>query len=212
MRWTVPFAAVCAGFGWGLGWWMWDVLPDPMPSHWGLDGQPDGWLPRSWGVAVAPLVSLTPWLIEGVMALDVQGRQVGAGRRAMDALEVALALFGVGVQVLILQAAGGASQALAGGWLLAMMGGLWMVLGASLPKLTPNRYAGVRTPWTLGSDTVWAQTHRLTGRAMLAGGAVTVAASAILEGPALFATAFTALMVSALVGVPWSWWRARQQA
>lgn len=212
MRWTVLFAAGCAGLGWAMGGWMWGVLPDPMPSHWGIDGQPDGWLPKSWGIAVAPVVSLTPWLIEGVMAIDPRGRQEGTARRAMDALEVGLALFGVGVQVLILHAASGSSQALAGGWLLAMVGALWMVLGASLPNLTPNRYAGIRTPWTLGSDTVWAETHRLTGRAMLAGGALTVAASALLEGPMLFGVAFTALMVSALVGVPWSWWRARQEA
>lgn len=47
---------------------------------------------------------------------------------------------------------------------------MFVLMGNFMGKLRPNRYAGIRTSWTLGSRTVWARTHRLAGRVMVAGG------------------------------------------
>ncbi|MFA5294461.1 MAG: DUF1648 domain-containing protein [Methanoregulaceae archaeon] len=35
------------------------AIPDLIPSHWNFDGEVDGYLPRSWGVAIIPLASFT---------------------------------------------------------------------------------------------------------------------------------------------------------
>jgi uncharacterized membrane protein len=36
----------------------WPRLPDPMASHWNAAGEVDGYMPRFWGVALMPLVTL----------------------------------------------------------------------------------------------------------------------------------------------------------
>jgi uncharacterized membrane protein len=46
---------------------------------------------------------------------------------------------------------------------------LFAVLGNYLPKLKPNRFVGIRTPWTLKSPEVWTRTHRMFGRIFLVG-------------------------------------------
>jgi uncharacterized membrane protein len=44
------------------------------------------------------------------------------------------------------------------------------VIGNVLGKVRRNFWMGVRTPWTLANDTVWAATHRLAARLMVAAG------------------------------------------
>ena len=46
---------------------------------------------------------------------------------------------------------------------------LFAVMGNYFPKLRPNRFVGIRTPWTLKSPEVWMRTHRLFGAIMLIG-------------------------------------------
>src|SRR6266581_3323404 len=40
------------------------------------------------------------------------------------------------------------------------VGLLFIVLGNSLARVQPTWFVGIRTPWTLSSDTVWRKTHR----------------------------------------------------
>jgi uncharacterized membrane protein len=43
------------------------------------------------------------------------------------------------------------------------VGILFIVLGNVMPKIRPNWFVGVRTPWTLSSRHSWNKTHRLAG-------------------------------------------------
>jgi uncharacterized membrane protein len=40
---------------------------------------------------------------------------------------------------------------------------LFILLGNYLPKLPRNFFFGIRSPWTLASETVWKRTHILSG-------------------------------------------------
>jgi len=51
---------------------------------------------------------------------------------------------------------------------------LFILLGFLMPRMQSNWFMGIRTPWTLTSDTVWRQTHALAGRVFAAAGAVLV--------------------------------------
>ncbi|MEL7298668.1 MAG: SdpI family protein, partial [Pseudomonadota bacterium] len=50
------------------------------------------------------------------------------------------------------------------------VGLLFVVLGNYMGKLRKNFFIGIRTPWTLASDEVWARTHRLGGYLFVAAG------------------------------------------
>jgi uncharacterized membrane protein len=41
-------------------------------------------------------------------------------------------------------------------------------------KAKRNFFIGIRTPWTLSSDRVWDETHKLGARMFIAGGVITV--------------------------------------
>jgi uncharacterized membrane protein len=78
---------------------------------------------------------------------------------------VILAAFLLAIHTVVLLSAAGrpvpVSQSLAS---LASL--LIAVVGNSMGKLHRNGLIGIRTPWTLASDEVWARTHRTGGRIM----------------------------------------------
>lgn len=45
----------------------------------------------------------------------------------------------------------------------AIIGVLMIVIGSFLSKIKFNYFMGIRTPWTLASETVWDKTHRVGG-------------------------------------------------
>lgn len=59
-------------------------------------------------------------------------------------------------------------------------GGLFVLIGNFMGKLTPNFFMGIRTPWTLSDPEVWLRTHRFAGKVFVALGLV-IAALGLLD-------------------------------
>ena len=97
--------------------------------------------------------------------------------------------------------------------ILPLVGVLLIVLGNFLGKIRPNWFVGVRTPWTLSSDRVWARTHRVGGWCMAAAGLLLILAAAAPS--AWFLWLFLVGVVGAsLVPVVYSYvaWRQEHRA
>jgi uncharacterized membrane protein len=47
---------------------------------------------------------------------------------------------------------------------LTAYGIMFMLIANVLPRLQPNWFVGIRTPWTLSSEECWNRTHRLGGQ------------------------------------------------
>ena len=54
--------------------------------------------------------------------------------------------------------------------MLPAMGFLFIFIGFMLRKAKRNFFIGIRTPWTLSSDTVWDKTHQLGAVLFMASG------------------------------------------
>jgi uncharacterized membrane protein len=160
-----------------------DALPDPVPVHWDLHGRPDDFVPRDRAL---PYLLIGP----GVMALMVVLTvvlphvspvqfDVNRFRPTYDYLmALVVGLLGY-VSALVLAATLGAALDVS----RVMLAGAFLffaALGNVLGKVQRNFWIGVRTPWTLASETVWIRTHRLT--AWLWGGGGLVGFAAVLLG------------------------------
>jgi uncharacterized membrane protein len=75
------------------------------------------------------------------------------------------------------------------------------LMGAVIGKVRRNFYIGVRVPWTLASERVWNDTHRLAGWIWVAAGGIGFA-MIVFGAPILGALAV--LIVSALIPVIYS--------
>jgi len=68
---------------------------------------------------------------------------------------------------------------------IAASAGMFILVGNYMPKTRANFFFGIRTPWTLTSDTSWEKTHRLGGRMFMLAGLIGGVSAFILDGVAL---------------------------
>lgn len=141
---------------------VYDRLPPLVASHWNTANQVDGYMPRFWGAFLMPIVSL------GMLALflvipniDPLKANVQKFRPAFDgfiALTVAFMLY---VHGLTLAWNLGYNRFDMGTALLPALGLIFIFAGLLMRQAKRNYFIGIRTPWTLSSDRVWDETHRL---------------------------------------------------
>lgn len=152
-------------------------MPNPMASHWDADGQVNGYISTFWGLFLMPL------LMTGLFALLMAIPNI-------DPLKANIAQFRGIYNVFILLFTGYMLYiyALTLAWnlgydnfdmtkaILPAMGLLFIFLGVLMGKAKRNFFIGIRTPWTLSSDTVWAKTHSLGSKLFIAAGILTLLA------------------------------------
>jgi uncharacterized membrane protein len=191
----------------------WPWLPENVPTHWNIRGEVDGRMPRFPGVFLAPAVALGMWLLLPLLRkLDPRRENYERFDETFWLVVNVLLGFLAAVHALLLAAAVGWPVDVAR-WLVALLGVMMIVLGNYLPRVRSNWWMGVRTPWTLESERVWRDTHRLAGRTFVAGGVLAVG-SALLPIAARFWVVVVAIMAAALVPAVYSyvlWRRERRQ-
>lgn len=90
---------------------------------------------------------------------------------------------------------------------------LVMCLGNIMPKFRMNWYCGLKTPWTLSSETVWTKTHRVAGRMLFAAGIIGAAGSFVPNEIAKFVLVLAPMAAATIIPtvLSWRWYRAEQQ-
>lgn len=148
-------------------------LPDPIAIHFDLQGKADGFGSRAVGAWLLPAIAFGTWLFLRVV-IRFMGKQHRSGVDAMAVLAAMVTALLLGLQVLTLRAALGGSNDLGAGF--EVLVALFLLgFGFYAPKIKRNAFVGVRLPWTLASDEVWARTHRVASYSSIAGGLVLLA-------------------------------------
>lgn len=180
------------------------ALPERVPTHWGVGGEADDWMPKWPGAFLPALLGAAVWALLLVLRrIDPRRTHYEAFRRTFWLLLNTLILFFALVQVVSLGTALGWPLD-AGRAMLLAVGLLFIVLGNYLPRVRSNWWIGIRTPWTLESERVWRETHRLAGRTFVAGGLLTMFA-AVLPAEVRPWVALAGLLVAGFVPVVYSY-------
>lgn len=139
-------------------------LPARLATHWNAAGQPDGTMSKPAALALLP--ALTGGLLVVfalVPRIDPLRENIASFRPVYDWFVVVFSAFMTVIH--------GGVIAFNLGYefdftllVLAAVAGLFYYVGVLLTHAERNWFVGIRTPWTLSSDDVWARTHRLGGR------------------------------------------------
>lgn len=145
------------------------ALPGLIPIHWGLSGEIDGYGGK-YMIFLSPALSL---LITIGMTLlpkiDPKGENILRSGKSYPALMIALNLLMAALLAVMLSASFGRG-ARAADVILGALGVMFLLLGNYMPKIKHNYTFGIKLPWTLASETVWARTHRVGGVVFFAAG------------------------------------------
>jgi uncharacterized membrane protein len=69
------------------------------------------------------------------------------------------------------------------------------IMGLLIPRVHPNWFVGIRTPWTLTSDLSWEKTHKIGGTLFVILGALMVLSSFIVPEIAIWILVAAALAI-----------------
>ena len=156
---------------------MYPRLPDPMPVHWDVLGNPDGEMSRAWGAFLVPAIAALVWLfLLALPRISPRGFAMEPFARQWRAFQYAVLGFLLFAQWLMLHAAA-SRKPLPTRLFEVGLGVLLVAIGNPFGKTTRNFFFGIRTPWTIASEEVWLRTHRLAGRLIVATGALVILAA-----------------------------------
>ena len=202
MRRSLPVSLIVGAWAFSLA--VFSRLPDRVPVHWGISGEPDRLGTRFEGAFLIPLLMTAIFVVmQWYPSRDPRATNIAKFRDAYDTIVATVIAFFLGLHVFAL------GNAL--GWQVDMttvafvgIGLLFIILGNLLPRARSNFIFGIRTPWTLSSDSVWTRSHRLGGYAMVVAGVVTII-SAFLARPVGFTIAVASFALSALIPIVYSY-------
>lgn len=152
---------------------LWNRLPDQMASHWNANDQVNGYMTKFWGVFILPLITLGMFVLFLVIpAIDPLKANIVQFREAFNLFIVLMVAFMVYIYGLTLAWNLGYTSFKMSGAMLPALGLLFIFIGFMLRQAKRNFFIGIRTPWTLSSDRVWEETHRLGAVLFMISGAL----------------------------------------
>jgi len=194
------FGLVIAAVAVAVSLWAYPQLPPTVATHWNVRGVADGFSSRLVAVSIMPLVIIVmTGLFNLLPKLDPRRANytkfIGTYWLIANAV-ILFILIGHGMII----ATGLGYPVKIGRTMPIGVGLLFIVLGNYLTRVEPNWFVGIRTPWTLSSDTVWRKTHRTGGWLMVLGGLV-IAACAFLPPSAFLPLFIAAILIMSVIPI-----------
>jgi uncharacterized membrane protein len=144
-----------------IGAYFYPLMPEMMASHWGENGNVNGYMPRFWGIFMLPIIiaALTSLLVT-IPRIDPLRKNILKFKGYYYAFIFMLTAFMTYIYVITLA------------WnlgyifdftilMIPAFSALFYAVGIMMGKAKRNWFIGIRTPWTLSSDRVWDRTHAL---------------------------------------------------
>ncbi len=186
---------------------VWNRLPEQIATHWGANGQADGYSGKAFAVFGIPCILAVLQLFVSFITLN------DPKRRNIHKKPLTLTFWIIPVMSVIVNGityAAALGMEIEVGIIISILVGILLIaLGNYMPKLQQNYTIGIRVPWTLNSTENWNRTHRLGGKTFILGGFLLIIAGFLGSVMGDYGT-LAALIVIVLIcaGVPavYSFW------
>ncbi len=143
------------------GLFLWNQLPDQMPSHWNTAGEIDGWTSKPVAVFGMPLLLLAiQWLC--VIGTAADPKKQNHSDKILHLVFWITPLLSVLLHAVTYSVAMGAELRLER-IVPVFIGIVFVIIGNYLPKCKQSYTIGIKLPWTLHSEENWNKTHRFAG-------------------------------------------------
>jgi uncharacterized membrane protein len=161
------------------------------------------------GIGLVPVIMVAlVALLAFLPRIDPLWKNYAAFRNWYDGFILIFVLFMLAVQCLIILWSLGHPVSI-NLLMPVLVGILFLYTGFFLERTEPNWFAGIRTPWTLSSATVWKKTHLVGGKLFKIAGIVSCA-GAVFPDFAIWFILVPALG-TALVTVVYSWYAFQKE-
>ena len=177
-------------------------LPDTIPIHFDLEGNPNGFGSRS-SIFLGPSILaatgiFTFLLISNLSSIDPKRYKQENGL-LFKKLGFILVIFLTALGMIIVRSSVAPGNVMTKN-MFPILGFLFIGFGYYMPSISPNYFVGLRLPWTLESADNWKATHKMAGKWWMVGGALQVIIGFILPAEAAAISFF--IIMALMVAVP----------
>jgi uncharacterized membrane protein len=174
-------------------------LPDQVPFHWNVSGEPDSWGPKEFIWIIPVAMALMNAFVQLMMFITPQKNNIPKVFKRIVAwiipfitmiLFPVTIFYALGVNISISFVA------------LLIVGILVLVLGNYMPKLRQNYVAGIKIPWTLNNEENWNKTNRLAGWLFTIGGLAIIIAAFTMQSIPVIMFVFTLTVLAFITIIP----------
>ena len=188
---------------------VWNQLPTQMPIHYNLQGDIDGSQPKTTVAWITVASAVFMYLLLRYLPR--------ISKRLMQSSNYQKLRF----VITVLRAAGLVFMIYSGGHVLdngvlasaiVLLSGLTLLtMGNYMTSLKTNWFIGIRTPWTLRSESVWRKTHQMAGRIMVLGGLLCIVMAFAVPTSHRLVASVVVLMATLLIPAVYSYVFFRQE-
>ncbi|MGL5383593.1 MAG: SdpI family protein [Culicoidibacterales bacterium] len=188
---------------------VYNTLPAEIPTHWGVNGEIDGYGPKWMQFVLAGIGCFLYGLLYVVPLIDPKRANIEKFGKNYQWLRLGFQFFFTAIIVM--------TTAVALGYAVDVdaiirigISLLFIFIGNSFGKMKQNYMIGIKTPWTLADGEVWNRTHRLAGYVWVGLGLVMLATTLLpsVVGSLIF---FICLIVMVIVPFVYSYIIYRQK-
>ena len=187
-------------------------LPAEIPMHWELGGEV-GYEPKWHLWIVACLGPFLAVLFYFQPRFDPKKRNYGkffGSYLGFQAIMMLFILMMNGICVVEGLRPGTVDVAMVTCLVISLM---MVYLGNVMPKFRMNWFCGIKTPWTLSSESVWTRTHRVAGRLYFVAGMLGAIGAFVPNNIVRFVLLLGPLLAASLIStvLSYCWYRAEQR-
>ena len=190
-----------------IGLILWSKLPDSIATHWGANGQANGWSSKVYTVFWGPCILMIIHLFAVFLTLN-DPKKTNIHKKPMTLIFWIVPVISILMNGIIYLIALGIKVNISAA-VSILMGVLFILLGNYMPKLRQNYTIGIKLPWTLCSEENWYRTHRLGGKLFIIGGilvALDGVAGIWLGDTIIFTIMIGILLICVAISVGYSFW------
>lgn len=152
---------LCILFAFFISAFSYNLLPPTMITHWGFYGEANGFSSKEIGLAIIPvLMTIIIAVLYYLPKLDPFKKNMESIQGEYQKFIAVFSGFMLYLQMIIIMLNLGVPLKI-GALFSPAFAVLFYSAGNLVGKVKRNYFIGIRTPWTLNSDTVWNKTHKL---------------------------------------------------
>lgn len=189
--------------------YVWNKLPEKVPMHWNIKGEIDRFGEKSELILIPILLPLLIYITLLVIPkIDPKNKISKMGNKYQH-IKILLTTFMSILALFIIYTA--KNQTIANpNYIVLLIGILYIILGNYFKTIKPNYFIGIKTPWTLESETVWRETHKLGGKMWFVGGIIIILSSLILNEQQNFTLFMIITGIITLIPVAYSYFKHKK--
>ena len=187
---------------------IWNRLPEQVPMHFDLKGNPDRFGNKTELLIMILVLSVMSagifFLLANIYKIDPK-KYAAENKERLKSIGFGVAIFMSALSCFILYSSVKGNFEPGVHYILAAVGILFSFLGNYMHNIKPNYFAGLRVPWTLNNEENWRKTHLLAGKLWFAGGLILAVLCLVLPDTAALVVFFVATAILVLIPVVYSY-------